>query len=432
MTATSLIRPLGDIESRMALMHELSGNSQTTSVVDFDALLDFDYLKVAVELWLHSYEILSTRVVTTGSGFELHATKLAAGDICRQLELTRDYDLQQATTLCLNTVLAAEKTVLAVVLMQDSSGQKSHLALTFHHAIVDGLSIATLVESLLDYYVQVTRRQGRLQVNKRPVGPELEQFISPLTQVAESEAPAQESLTPSWPVEESAPVVNRQTGYLETSFDQKVLAPLKQLAKEQNSTLNTLLTYAFCRAVAGLQQKNEITCLSAVSMRSRLQAPISEEEIGCYIRVYPHKISVASSLAEFAPGYRQQLSKGIKLLARDSGELNLALMRQGAKGLNDVSVFSHDVAMTNHGQLNLTQQYDGFNIVGYRNMANRNGGVFAIALHIASLDQKMSCAFSYSTPLLSSHTAEEIQALFEQNIQRMLLSNQGEKYEKAI
>ena len=448
MNHTSLIRPLGSIESRMAVMHELAGNTQTTSVVDLDVMLDQARLKIAVDLWLQTFEILSSRLVTTKSSFELHKTDLEAESILSKITLSDNYDLSHATTVCLNSLLLANKALVAVVLLEDAKKQCSHIALTFHHSIVDGLSIATLVESLLGYYQTGVNSLAR---NKQTVAPALEQFLSLQekgvaekkllktvtneTSIASKETPDDlpvELIVPQWKVEESVEISRRSSAYLETCFDHQTMLQLKIVSKELNSTLNTLLTYAFCRAIAELQQRNSISCLTAVSLRNRVQAGINDDVIGCYIKVLPHTVSVSTSLNLFIDSYQQKLSRSAQQLTSVQDDISLVLLRQRAKSLQRIKAFSHDVAMTNHGQLNLMQDYEKFSIIGYRNLANRNGGNFAIALHIASLDHQMSCAFTYSIPLLNTQTAEKIQVLFEQNIKRILLKKHGVKYEKAI
>lgn len=416
MTKNKTTRPLGIIENRMAVMHTLSGNTQITAVVDFDSLLDKIRLRSALKVLIKEFEILSSRLVETELGFNFIASKINIDEIYSSVDLDRNYTLKQATEASLNTLLQVDKNLFRIELLRNLESKLSYILLSFHHSIVDSQAIITLINRLLRHYDEGEDYNfGTLQLIGKPLESYLSQHVSPML--------ASNKIAGNWAVNKPANLSERRTAYLESFFDLTGLVQLQRLSKRLSCSLNTLLTYAFCSAAASVRNRSNISCQSAVSLRHRTTPNIAMNKIGCYIGVLSLNIDASLQLQEFIASYENQLSYEVKRLVFSQSDDDFLLLRQTRDVMKKTEFFSHDVGMTNQGIVDLVVSYNEFKVLGYRSLVNRNGGNVAIVLHIVTLkEQGMSCAFTYSIPLLNPQTAEDIQAEFKRNIALMLSS----------
>lgn len=420
---SSVLRPLGLAEAKMASMHELSGNTQTTSVVDLDSYLDEESLKQAVHAWLNTFQILKAVIVENEDRWFYSVKEtLEVNDVFSSVTVSDLYAADFKVKDIINDVLDSSNCLIRVEYLRVSDISQSQLCFTFHHAIVDGQSIANLIEAFFNIYSS-SLSPDREHLISTP----LENYLRPAMQTLDRAGlnASKKSFVFS-PIKHKEPtqgMKSRVSNFTHLMLDGTKWHDLKRKCKSLNCTVNTALTYAFLCSVSEVFQKDAIKLAVAVSMRNRGKTPISIEDIGCFIKVLIQEIHIPASLQRFLDDYPETLANSLSALSVIDPESDIPALRQGAAELSKLDSFPIDIAMTNHGVVKLTQNYPEFKVLGYKNLANRNGGNFAIAMHISSLKDQMQCVFTFCETLVHPELVNQLQKVFLENINALPESN---------
>jgi nonribosomal peptide synthetase CepB len=145
-----LLRPLGQIETAMAGLHEQAGTTQTSSLLSLDGLLDAALLRsAAAQLW-QRHPLLQATIEEQAGG--LYYTRNARLDELpvRHLALSDPSAALAQLEQELNCPLDPSRGLWKLALLS-APGQQHHLLLTCHHAIVDALSLTLLLGELLQF-----------------------------------------------------------------------------------------------------------------------------------------------------------------------------------------------------------------------------------------------------------------------------------------
>lgn len=412
------IRALGTLERKMATLHDVQGNAQTTSLLTLGQQLDETRLAKAMTRWLQLNPALMLTLNNQQDAFteapatgQLHELDLA--------EVAHDKALESLIQAVLNTPLQPQRQLYSVLLIQQQDTEISHIALTCHHALVDGHSLAYLLDQLLHCYHNLTHSE------RSELAPAIESQLERARGTA--------ATLPShmgWPVVTQAKPAQRHTRFCRQIIERDALIVLKAIAKHSDSALNTVLTYILTQAIKQVHSTGKLRLLMAISLRQRTSVKSASSALGCLIAVSALDMPGSANWPTFARQFDQQVAETIDAelgYVPPMDEQSLLRLRQG---VDNPLRFGCDFAMTNHGVVQFDTARHGVVVREYANFANRNAGNVGIACHLATSGDRLNCVFTYCEPLMSTAMAQQINALFSRQVSAFIAQYQ-EIYHEA-
>lgn len=387
-------RPLGQIETNMALMHELNGSTQTASLLSFAGPLSAATLQRAAEKLHWRHPLLHSRIVEQAGALHFKTDVNFAQIKVHNHPLLSGQTPAQLLQRQLDSVLDPQRQLWRVLLLSTPDRSHHHLLLTCHHAIADAVSLTQLLGELLSL-CESQQIGGPSQVQQAPLAPALETHLAPET------APLPPCETPA-PVRflQTVPLARRRTGIRRLLLDSKTSNELRRLAKARGLTLNSVLAAALLKASCELDLGTQIRINTAVSLRQRAATPIDNSAIGCFIGVANHCLPVAArTLGSIAIDYQRQLQASLPHMAKCMPAQDLDAMRTRIHSLRSYQSFVHGIALTNHGAIEFPH-YRHFKLLDYANAASRVAGNFAVALHVTGFAAALSLCFTFPVPLM--------------------------------
>lgn len=393
-TPTVQSRPLGQIETSMALMHELNGSTQTVSLLSFTGTLSAATLHAAAQTLHLRHPLLHSRIVEQAQALHFKADVPFSQIRVQSHTLPTGHSPATLLQRQLDSVLDAQRQLWRLLLLSTPDRSHHHLLLTCHHAITDAVSLTQLLGELLSLCEsqQFGAHPSEQQV---PLAAALEDHLAPARE------PIQPCVTPAAVgFFQNEPLARRRTGVRRLVLDSATSRELRQLAKAQGLSLNSLFAGALLKAAGELDFGTQIRINTAVSLRRRAARPIGHEAIGCFIGVANQCLQVEGrSLLSLAIDYQRQLQASLPAQAERQPGQGLEAMRSRIQSLRSQQGFLHGIALTNHGEIRFPQ-YREFQLFDYANAASRVAGNFAVALHITGFGESLSLCFTFPTPLM--------------------------------
>ena len=390
----SLGRPLGQIETSMAVMHELNGSTQTASLLSFAGPLSAATLQRAAEKLHGRHPLLRSRIVENEQALHFQTDVPFAQIKVHNHTLLSGQTPAQLLQRQLDSVLDPQRSLWRLLLLSTADRRHHHLLLTCHHAIADAVSLARLLGELLSL-CESQQTGASMSTAQEPLVAALEAHMEP----------AQEPLPPcetpgTVRFLQSVPLARRRTGVRRLLLDKQISEELRRLTKAQGLSLNSLLAGALLKAASEVDLGKQIRINTAVSLRQRAAQPIGDAAIGCYIGVASHCLAAAArSPVALALDYQRQLHASLPHLAKRQAEQNLEATRTRIHSLRSYQSFAHGIALTNHGAISFPH-YRHFQLLDYANAASRVAGNFAVALHVTSFAAALSLCFTFPAPLM--------------------------------
>ncbi|MET1079295.1 MAG: condensation domain-containing protein [Pseudomonas sp.] len=385
------LRPLGPLETRMACQHELAGTTQTASLLSLSGPMSIALLDAAAALLWEKHSLLQASIQDDGE--RLYFAQTAHPVVLRAVALHTPEDKCAALEQELNSPLEAQHGLWKLALLSEPDGHRHHLVLTCHHAIVDAVSLALLLGELLGYCEALLEGQVATPTAE-PLPAALEHFLLPPA----PPQPSQDLEAPRY--DQRAPLAQRQTRLLLLELPAPQLHRLQSRTRALGLSLNDLLGAALLQAssAAGLGQR--IRLHTAVSLRQRAERPVPADLLGCFIGVVGNDLTVAGRpLLDLARDYRRQLRESLTLARHANPDVRPAVLRQRGALLTQGSRFAQGIALTNHGLIQMPA-CRAFSLHDYLNVACRNAGNFAVAVHVTSFADTLNLSFTYVSPLI--------------------------------
>lgn len=391
----SRLRPLGQIETAMAGLHEQAGTTQTSSLLRLGGVLNAALLRAAAALLWQRHPLLQASIQEDGERL-YYARNAHLDDLpIRSLTLSDVGDALAQLEQELNRPLDPSRGLWKLALLSEPGQHQHHLILTCHHAIVDALSLTLLLGELLQF-CQALLHGSATPPDPSTLAPALEHFLG-----APGPAPMTSNL-PAPTYQQRAPLEQRRTRVQVLSLATPQLQRLQRDARAAGLSLNALLGAALLQACEAIGLGQQIRLNSAVSLRQRAAQPIANDQLGCYIGVVGCDLQVSDrSLLALAQDYQQQLQQALQQADRANPGASLTQVRQRCAQLIQAEVFVQGVALTNHGRIALPET-PAFVLHDYLNVACRSAGNFAVAVHATTFAERLNLSFTYVTPLIDS------------------------------
>jgi Condensation domain len=413
------LRPLGAIESAMAALHEQGGTTQTSSLIELtESTISAALLQKAAQHLQLCHSLLQAVIIEHEGALHFVQPTLMPMLTIRSAPISKErWAWESEFAAELNLPLDPTISLWKLALLHDEETRVHTLILTCHHALVDAVSLATLLTELLQ--IADALFDGRvLPLPPREMAEPIDAFLRGDAATAISPLQAE---GPSY--EQHAPIAARHTAVCFDQFDSKQLAHIHQRARAHDVSLNSWLAAALLLAAHQTGLGDQLRINSAVSMRERTQPAIGNAALGCFIRVLPCEFDlVGGGMTQVARTYHVAMKQQLSEIDTRIPSPDFSQLRANAERLTQASRFVQGVALTNHGRVQFPA-LTNFSVLRYLNVANRCAGNFAVALHATTYAQTLTLSFTYPVPLISTHTIVRLRA----SLRASLMSNPSQE-----
>jgi len=405
-------------------MEILNRRASTFNVVTYGRIigpLSAEIVRQALDIVQHRHPRLNSRIVgdLDNLRFETGAKKIPLRVVDRQ----HSEQWQEILTEELNTKINSYEVLLRAVLVKDpSENTASHLIITIHHAITDGLSSIQLYSELLTSCQKIAGGEPHSPVPSLEVLPPVDEllpasikgfrgninsllFVLRLQLKQLWHRPETLSFEKTVPIEERrSRIVCRQ---MDADFTQQLILRCREEKTTVQGALNAGMMFAAAKKIrAG--QKTRVLCYTTIDLRKRLKPLVSKENLGILASslISFHTLGKNTSFWELAREVRQQLEIGLKgsdifsivLISRKSIESALARPHKS----------SGTVSISNVGRVNIPRVYGQFELseISFVPAVAAFGGIFYLAA--TTFEGKMFLNFHFSEPALSQETMETL------------------------
>jgi len=333
------------------------------------------------------------------------------------------------------------------VTLQTRAAPGSHLlAMTFHHALADARSSASLAAELLAGCSSLAAGRPLPAAEPLPLLPPIEQCIprsaaapagsepgsgggEAATATGESRAAAgtsaAEAATACWPYQGHAPLAERRTRLLQLPLPDGLWPILRRRCRAEGTTVQGAAMAALLCAAArscGVADAGILPLASAVDLRRLAEPPPGAEHCGCYVTMLGTRHALADSRPfwELARECRQSLRQR---LARQQAQgfaprrfrpaALLAMIVDNLRRGEEQRVFPDGPALSNLGLLELTAGLGPFHLESLHFSTAQLAGLHLLFLTLVALGDGRLCGWlGYAEPLLARETARAIAEWF--------------------
>lgn len=408
-------RKLGNIETQMAVMHDvMNGTTQGSQITTLRGKIDFYALKEAAATIFWKYALLRCAIEKIDEALwfvehdEFSRIEISAVSIANAQEWEYFYLTE------LGKVLNQSRALWRVTLVSGPAKDEFRIVFTCHHAIIDGSGFYVLINELLAI---VEKTMLGIIDSPDQVGmPEaIDEYLLP----ANAELYTDSTQCGAIPYTRYASLSERRTRVAYRTTIQDQYERFEHRCKMDGINVNSALS-----AIIALASHAVNICMSpvsfktAVSLRERVSTkPGYENKLGCYIAVADTAIEVAGkSVREIALNYEKKLFTYIVKNCLRRRDTDLTAIQIKVMSLDERKLFPQGIGITNLGKADLITQYKNFCIVDYEGINNRVAGNVAFVFHIVVLNATLKIKVVYPEPLIEDERIEQLCDSFMQHL----------------
>ncbi|MBO1351958.1 MAG: hypothetical protein EBE86_033395 [Hormoscilla sp. GUM202] len=312
------------------MMEILNRRASTFNVVTHGRILGpmtEEIVRQALDLVQERHPRLNSRIVGDDDNlrFETGAKKIPL----RVVEQQHSEQWQEILTEELNTKIESYEVLLRAVLVKEQNeNSASHLIITIHHAITDGLSSIQLYSEILTYCQKIAGGEPHSPAPSYEVLPPVDELFPPskkgfrgiinsLLFLLKFKLKLLWYRPETLSFEKTVPIEERRCGIVCRQLDAEFTKQLINRYREEETTVQGALSAAMLFAAARkirAGQKTRVNCYSSIDLRKRLKPLVSKDKLGVLVSTLGsfHTLGTNTSFWELARDVRQQLEVGLK------------------------------------------------------------------------------------------------------------------------
>jgi NRPS condensation-like uncharacterized protein len=300
---------------------------------------------------------------------------------------------------------------------------RNELIVTFHHAIADGISALHFVHELLSYYQQLVEGSPISPMDSLPLLPSLEQLLQKcLSEIGTADfTPAMPNPplpSPTLLIEQTAPVVDRQTRLIPRELNQSLTSQIKSRCRDEQTTVHGALCAAMllaCVQQLSSQEPVLVSCSSSVNLRASCFPPVASEHLGCFISniTTTHHAEPNANFWELARECHSNINQLVHDRVPHYQASNAELLNKYQSSFL-VQLAEHNMGrntmthVSNLGQWDLKPSYGSIRLESFYFATGLSLVGTCFWLGAMTINQKLCCTFTYTNPLISTKTAEAL------------------------
>jgi hypothetical protein len=312
----------------------------------------------------------------------------------------------------------------SLLLAGDEMEQKHELVVSFHHIIIDGLSIGIFFRDFCRCLENIAAGQD-YEPHELSLLPPLESLLKKKVTWPEYVKGAKAGFAELLELQEqlysyetSVPLALRKTKSIFYDVRSPELSRMIDACHENKTTLTCLMSAALLLAThqAFSDDKNgrrSQIAFTPVNMRIHCDPVVTPDNIGCFVSAVrtTHIMDKKTPLWPLARSFGKKLSRGLEEQAFTPSRFDKAehLERMGSLDKGFLERKYHlGVGVTNYGVFDMPVDHGPFHIDEFYSGAARHWGDWLILAHAATLGKKLYVSFCYEEPLLSPERAKAI------------------------
>jgi len=410
MTNEVRLRKLSTIEASMAHMHaHLCGNGQVTTLLTLKGCFAKERLNAAVLRLFHRFQVLGCFIREESDELFFYSHNDFSRIEPEFVVLATPAEPDRLIEEEVNGVLDSSQVLCRFRIVEVMATGRTHVLFTRHHAISDAFTTERMCGEFLRYLGEESGEpdaddaaQGLIEI-----GMGADAWAAQNGSIMNSAKPPRGIAAPI-PHVCKVPLSERQSGVVSHILEPELTERVIGYAKQNDVTINSLVSAALSRAVCNVLERHEVELFSAVSLRKRLVEGRIVDEPGCYISVQngtvcPGDLPLASLAQTVGDDLRRAIGDNPPVPAPHEA------IRTRIEGMGRAHMF-FGVGITNMGKIELAGSTSGIQVEDFRSAVNRSGGLALLVLHISSFQGRLYFVFTYPLQLASNETINQVVA----------------------
>ncbi len=384
-------RPLGVIETRMALLHSRhAGTTQVTTIVRLRGWIGPGDLMARAKACFDRFPLLRCRIALRDEGlwFEEHDDLTRIECVSMPREDAEHWKREALNEL--NRPLDQGNALWRCRLLRDPAGADHELILTRAHAISDGQGTSELIDFWLS---------EEPSIRHAALPPSIDSW-----EAAPPSAPSARRLPLRTFPDPGAP--RAHCHWFELSAGST--AAFEAQARENGLSLHSLLGARFVRACAAAGLGARLDLGFAASLRSRMGTEADDYKGVCAIGVATAQgLDACLPELELARAYGDAIRREAPRLPRRRQWSDRETLRSRILDIAGPAP-SSQIGITDLGRVQVSTRYPRLEVVGFHSSASRRSGHPAVTLHASRLDGRLSLALTWAGEKLAPEVISNI------------------------
>jgi hypothetical protein len=414
------MRELGLREAKHAAAHDkYEGLMQIVRLVSMDCPVFSPALfKQALRFVYSRHPALGARLIKSNDTWQIEYD-VSFDDIPHRFEKLDNIDQTEYLEKEISDALPADCYLWRTHLIQINNSHDVYVLITSHHAATDGISAVSIINDLIDCYNRLDKKED-VVVQSLKRRPPMEETLVPCSRMRDMSDMANIGNHSTWPVESTATKEIRAPLLLKKQFPPLVVQQLLDSCRDANTTLNALLSAVAFRSAFVMPDAPEfIKMLVVKSARSRMQPPLTNNEVGVYIDsglavAHRNEIDDIYTLAVASDRqYQMSLPVNKSYTPVDLDDYLTQFVD------SDSGVFKQHIVLSNIGRLKPTYTTGALSLLDFRNSISIHSSNMFLFLSAITCNDKLTCNFNFTYPLVSRMAAENFAEHFASDLYQL-------------
>ncbi|MGK7880031.1 MAG: condensation domain-containing protein [Crocosphaera sp.] len=415
-------RRLTSSEEGIYILNQYSGCFSVATISYLRGKINLKKLQQSIDLIQDKYDILRCNVIKQDSNFKFKLKELETGKVTLEIiDNCHNKSWENIVIENINQPLNLSKNLFRCLFIRpESKYDEAYFITIIFHAIADGLSSVKIHELIFKNYESIIENKSIESNNKLNRTSIYNQkfnnvlgYIRAILSVIELQIRGKIYKPKKLNPDKIIPIKEREGHFLNYCLDEETTQKIIIKSKQENITVNSLLTAAILLAIADEikikeQEKFTLYCQCYVDLRKRLDPQVSDEYLEILISSLMsfYTVEPQSNLLSLAKEVNYKTKK--ELEKRDFMYYPLLLKQIVKKSMKNTQTFTPTVGVSNLGKINFKRNYGDFTLENICFVPNVSIYNYSLSLSISTFNNKMTINFAFSYPSFSYEKIDKI------------------------
>ncbi|MDJ0581931.1 condensation domain-containing protein [Crocosphaera sp.] len=415
-------RSLTSIEEGIYILNKYSGCFSVATISHLRGKINLKKLQQSIDIIQDKYDILRCNIIKQDSNLKFKLKELETVKVILEIiDNCHNKSWEDIVIENINQPLNLSKNMLRCLLIRpESKDDEAYFITIIFHAIADGLSSVKLHYLIFQNYENIVKNKSIESRNRLDITSIYNQkfnnilgYIRAILSVIELQIRSKFYKPKKLNPDKIIPIKEREGHFLNYCLDEEITKKIIVKSKQENITVNSLLTAAILLAIADEikikeQEKFALYCQCYVDLRKRLDPQVSDEYLEILISSLMsfYNLKPQTNLLSLAKEVNNKTKK--ELEKRDFMYYSLLLKPIVKTSINNTQRFTPSVGVSNLGKINFKRNYGDFTLENICFVPNVSIYNYSLSLSISTFNNKMTINFAFSYPSFSYEKIDKI------------------------